>query len=103
MPRTKDALEIIAKITGTDENLTELVARETVNLEVARMIHDARRKAGLTQAELGRRVGTTQSVIARLENADYEGHSLGMLSRIARALKKRIEIRFRPLSSTARR
>jgi hypothetical protein len=30
------------------------------------------------------------------EDADYEGHSLSMLKRIAEALDKRVEIRFRP-------
>jgi hypothetical protein len=41
-------------------------------------------------------VGTTASVICRLEDADYEGHSLAMLRRIAAALGKRAEIRFLP-------
>ncbi len=36
----------------------------------------------------------TSSVICRLEDADYEGHSLAMLQRIAAALNKRVEIRF---------
>ena len=31
---------------------------------------------------------------SRLEDADYEGHSLAMLNRIAVALKRRVEIRF---------
>ncbi|HYJ59847.1 MAG TPA: helix-turn-helix transcriptional regulator [Actinomycetota bacterium] len=31
------------------------------------LIREARRRAGLTQAELGARLGTTQSAIARLE------------------------------------
>jgi hypothetical protein len=35
-------------------------------------------------------------VICRLESADYEGHSLAMLQRIADALKQRVEIRFVP-------
>ncbi len=39
-------------------------------------------------------MGTTQSVIARLESADYSGHSLKMLHRIARALDLRLELRF---------
>jgi len=43
---------------------------------------------------LARLVGTTASVICRLEDADYEGHSLAMLRRIAEALDKRVEIRF---------
>jgi hypothetical protein len=33
-------------------------------------------------------------VISRLEDADYEGHSLPMLRRIAAALGKRVEVRF---------
>jgi predicted transcriptional regulator len=45
---------------------------------------------------LARKVGTTQSVISRLEDADYDGHSLAMLRRIASALEKRVEIRFVP-------
>jgi transcriptional regulator with XRE-family HTH domain len=53
--------------------------------------------AGLTQKELATLVGTTASVICRLEDADYEGHSLAMLRRIAAALDRRVEIRFLPL------
>ena len=44
---------------------------------------NARTEAGLSQKELAEMIGTTQSVISRLEDADYEGHSLSMLSRIA--------------------
>ena len=33
-------------------------------------------------------------MISRLEDADYEGHSLAMLNRIAAAVERRIEIRF---------
>jgi ribosome-binding protein aMBF1 (putative translation factor) len=61
--------------------------------EVASMIYDLRTKAGLSQRALARKVGTAASVICRLEDADYEGHSLAML-RIAAALGKRLEIRF---------
>jgi transcriptional regulator with XRE-family HTH domain len=51
---------------------------------------------------LAKRVGTTQSVISRLEDADYEGHSLEMLQRIAKAVNKRLEIRFVPLQASIR-
>lgn len=44
-----------------------------------------REDSGLTQAELARKVGTTQSVVARLEDAEYGGQSLAMLERIASA------------------
>jgi transcriptional regulator with XRE-family HTH domain len=43
---------------------------------------------------LAEKLGTKQSVISRLEDADYEGHSLTMLQRIAAALGRRLEIRF---------
>jgi transcriptional regulator with XRE-family HTH domain len=58
------------------------------------MIYTARSRAGLSQIALDEVVGKTQSVVARLENADYEGHPLTMLQRIAAALNQRLEIRF---------
>jgi DNA-binding XRE family transcriptional regulator len=62
----------------------------------------ARTKAGLSQAQLADKLGTKQSVISRLEDADYEGHSLSILQRIAAALGQRIEIRFLPPAKAGR-
>jgi DNA-binding XRE family transcriptional regulator len=62
--------------------------------QLARRIYELREQAGLTQEQLAKLVGTTPSVISRLEDSDYEGHSLTMLKRIASALNKRVEIRF---------
>lgn len=72
------------------------VAREHAHAEVAQLIHDRRIAAGLTQKQLAQLVGTTQSVISRLEDADYDGHSLSMLQRIATALGQRITIDMAP-------
>lgn len=74
MAKTPDALAILDRLTGDDEELRRLIAKETLNAKIAQLIHDARQSAGLSQAELARLVGTTQSVIARLEDADYQGH-----------------------------
>lgn len=63
---------------------------QTTSLEASRLIQVLRKEAGLTQGELARRVGTTQSVISRLESDEYEGHSLSMLYRIGVALDRRI-------------
>ncbi len=60
------------------------------------MIFDARTRAGLTQTQLAELIDTKQPVIARLEDADYEGHSLSMLQRIAEALGQRLEVSFVP-------
>jgi transcriptional regulator with XRE-family HTH domain len=68
------------------------------NDSVARKLTNLRLQVGLTQRQLARLVGTTASVICRLEDADYEGHSLVMLNRIAVALKQRVEIRFVPVA-----
>jgi ribosome-binding protein aMBF1 (putative translation factor) len=79
---------------GNDPEKAHAFEEELANADVARRIYSLRTKAGLTQKELAKHVGTTPSVISRLEDADYKGHSLAMLRRIARALNKRVEIRF---------
>jgi predicted transcriptional regulator len=100
MPKTKDATRILDQMTGDDQELQQMIADETLNAEVARLIYEARTTAELTQAELAELIGTQQPVIARLEDADYEGHSLSMLQRIAAALHQRIEIHFVPVVET---
>ena len=93
--KTSDALEIIDKtIVGDNTELRELVEEANVNALVAGAIYDARKAAGLTQEELANLADTKQPVISQLEDADYEGHSLSMLKRIADALNQRLEIRF---------
>lgn len=75
---------------------------ELLNAQIARELYDLRTKAGLSQRQLATVVGTTASVICRLEDADYEGHSLSMLHRIAAALESRVEIRIVPLRKKPR-
>jgi ribosome-binding protein aMBF1 (putative translation factor) len=79
---------------GTGAALAEAYEQEALNAEIARTIHKLRTRAGLSQRELARRVGTSASAICRLEDADYEGHSLSLLKRIAEALGSRVEVRF---------
>ena len=59
--------------------------RTLQQIDLALLVREMRENAGFTQTELAKRVGTTQSVIARLEDAEYTGHSLTMLERIAAA------------------
>jgi len=89
------ALEpVYERYVGNDPDKKAAFEEELANAEVARKIYDLRTKSGLTQKQLAKLAGTTPSVISRLEDADYDGHSLAMLKRIARALDKRVEIRF---------
>jgi transcriptional regulator with XRE-family HTH domain len=91
--QTGDAVEILHRryVKGDAKREASLEA-ERANAEVARLIRDLREDAGLSQQELADLVGTTQSVISRLEDADYEGHSLTMLTRIAKALKQKVAV-----------
>lgn len=100
--RTTDGLEIIDhRYFQTRRRQAEL-EEARASAEVARRIYELRTKAGLTQAQLAKHVGTSRSVISRLEDDDYKGHSLGMLRRIAAALDKRVEIRFVPMAKKLR-
>ena len=59
---------------------------------LAGQLIEARKKAHLTQEEVAKRMGTTQSVVARLES----GHplpSLRSLKRYAQAVNGKLEIR----------
>ena len=100
--KTKDALDILGKVTEDDPELRQMIEEETLNAEISRRIYDARQQAGLTQLGLAELAGTTQSVTSRLEDADYEGHSLSMLQRIATALNQKVEICFSPLQHVAK-
>ena len=93
-----DGLEILDRryIRGRPE-MQRALDEAVLNAEIAQQIYALRDKAGLTQKQLAKLIGTTDSVISRLEDADYEGHSLKMLQRIATALNLSLEIRFTPL------
>ncbi len=94
---TSDGMEIIERMIGDDAETREMYEQAKVNVHVAQLIYDARTEAGLSQTELARMIGTTQSVISRLEDADYEGHSLSMLSRVAQALNREVKIDLVPI------
>ena len=99
---TSDALEILHRrfYEGKPSRLKNL-EEARANEEIALKIRELRAAATLTQTQLAKLIGTTASVICRLEDADYDGHSLAMLRRIAGALNQRVEIRFVPIQRSA--
>jgi len=99
---SSDAVEILHRrlYEGKPARLKNL-EEARANEEIARKIQELRAAAALTQTQLAKLIGTTASVICRLEDADYEGHSLAMLRRIAGALNQRVEIRFVPIRRSA--
>jgi transcriptional regulator with XRE-family HTH domain len=91
--KTTRAVEILQnRYIGDDAERQASLREERVNAEVARTIYELREESGLTQKELADLIGTTQSVISRLEDDDYESHSLSMLNKIAKALNHRVNV-----------
>lgn len=62
---------------------------------LASALIEARGRAGLTQAEVAQRIGTTQAAIARLESGRVKP-STRTLERFAQATGTRLRIRFEP-------
>ncbi|MFT4571449.1 MAG: transcriptional regulator with XRE-family HTH domain [Hyphomicrobiaceae bacterium] len=95
--KTTDGLKLIDKwfFDGRAE-MQALLDEERKNAEIARKIFELREKSGLSQRALAKLAGTQASVICQLEDADYEGHSLTMLRRIAAALGHTVEVSFSP-------
>ncbi len=60
--------------------------------DVAIQIASLRKKSGLSQKELARRLGTSQQQISRLESPSYKGHSLSMLRRVAEVLGATVHV-----------
>ncbi len=93
----KSTLEYLReRYVGDDADRLASLEEERLNARIAQALHDMRKAAGLTQKDLGDLVGTTDTVISRLEDADYEGHSLSMIRRVATALHHKVELRFVP-------
>ena len=64
--------------------------------DVALQIAALREQAGLSQKDLARKLKTSQQQISRLESPSYEGHSLGMLRRVAHALGATVRVTLTP-------
>lgn len=89
------ALKEVLKRELKDREFSLYFQREKAISEIARLVRDARLKAGLTQAQLAQKAQSSQVVIARLESgADQRTPSLDLLERIASALKAKLLVRF---------
>jgi ribosome-binding protein aMBF1 (putative translation factor) len=91
-----DAVTIMNEVLGNDPERRARIEQIKQDMAVGQQIYEARKAAGLTQAQLAKRVGTTQSVISDMEDAEYEGHSMPMLRRIASALDLAVVVSFIP-------
>lgn len=100
--KTKDAFDILDKRMKDVPDFDKRVAEEELHLKIADIVYDIREKAGMTQKELAVLIGTSQPAIARIEDADYKGHSLNVLARIAHVLGYDLEISLKKRDADAK-
>ena len=92
MPKTTDAIKIIHQMIADDPTIQEQIALESINAEIAQLIDDSRKKAGLTQQQLADLIHVEQSVIEDLEDADYQDNPLIILQKIATVLNQKVKM-----------
>lgn len=76
------------------EPSTEARAVVEQDLAMGQLIYDLRTEAGLSQRELAERMGTTQSVISRLEEGGGARNRIDTLARLATALDRHLIVSF---------
>lgn len=104
MKRKKDDLDrLTEKLLKQDPSMAEELEKADQAWDIAFQIYDLRKKAGLTQTELAKLVGTRQANIARVESADYTGYTLKTLEKVTKALKAKLEIRIVSTNKTSAR
>ncbi|HEC30397.1 MAG TPA: XRE family transcriptional regulator [Candidatus Yonathbacteria bacterium] len=74
-----------------DKDFRELYCEYGKQLEVAYQIAKLRKHAKITQSELAKRIGTTQSNIARMERGQ-QNFTIDTLNKIAHTFNKKLEV-----------
>src|SRR6266566_7996916 len=70
--------------------------RTRKELALGRQIRALRQAKGLSQAQLAKALGTQAPAISRVEDADYDGHSLRILRKIADYFGQNLVVSFEP-------
>jgi DNA-binding XRE family transcriptional regulator len=96
MAKRKTLMDEFREELKSDRELNELYQRELAKLKLANQILAVRQQARLSQAALAKRIGTQQTGIARMENADYSSYTVTTLAKIAAATGSRLEVRLVP-------
>lgn len=82
----------IKKKRRSPDSETKLAVKQ--DLDLGQLIYDLRTEAGLSQRQLAERMGTTQSVISRLEEGGGARNRLDTLARVATALDRHLIVSF---------
>ncbi len=85
--------EYVRRRKAADPEFAKLHDEQFDKLQLARRVRALREAKRLSQSELARAIGTTQSAIARLESGKFAPR-FDVLQRVARALGKRLDVKF---------
>ena len=88
MKKTKSWVEIQLKRPGFKKKFLE----ESWRLSIAEQLVKARLNAGLTQAELAKKIGSTASAISRYENSNYDRYEINTIRKIAEACGGKLQV-----------
>jgi DNA-binding XRE family transcriptional regulator len=69
-----------------DPEYRRIYDEEAAKMDLWLQLVDARQEAGLTQAELAKRLGVSQAQVARMEKRGYDAYTLTSLRRYVAAL-----------------
>lgn len=95
--KTTKASAILKARRGESLEREARVQEELARLRLVHLIARMREESGLTQAELAKLMGTTQSVISRLESGDYNSLTIDTLLKAAAATGHRLRIEAEPV------
>jgi len=82
-----------------DREYREAYADSFVDTFVAMQIRAIREQRGMTQKELAEKIGTAQTGVSRLENANYSGRSISALKNVARQFDCWLRVSFESYGS----
>lgn len=102
MKRKATNFDVFLKEQFKDPDFAERFKRAGKAWDVAMQLVSLRKRSGLSQKELARKVGSSQQQISRLESPYYEGHSLSMLRRVTETLggELRVEIKAKKMQQS---
>lgn len=77
-----------------DIEFAEVYADSFLDSSIATQIKVLREQRQMTQQELAEKIGSTQTVISRIERVDYSSWSLKTLKKLAAAFRVRLRVSF---------
>jgi DNA-binding XRE family transcriptional regulator len=80
----------------TDPKFKEGFEKEVQALSIGEQLAQLRIHSGLTQNEVGKRVGTSASAISRYESAEYDRYELKTIEKIVKACGGVLELSMKP-------